>query len=126
MADLAVVAASARPVVVGHNFPAVAGVALTSMQPVYIHGTTGKLALADGSAGSTSGVVGLAAKAVAADEAVTVLGDGSIVAGFTLTGMSYGDRAYLSDTAGALTTAAGEGTTKVTIKRSQAGYTVEG
>ena len=116
MADLTVVAANARPVVVGHSFPAVAGVALTALQPVYLDASTGKLGLGDGSGAGTAGIVGLAAKAVAANEAVTVLGDGSIVAGVTLT-QNYGTREYLSDTAGAMTDTAGEGTTKVTIGR---------
>ena len=114
MADLTVVAANARPAVVGHSVIAVAGVALTALQPVYLDGTTGKLALGDGSAAGTAGIIGLAAKAVAANEAVTVLGDGSIVAGVTLT-QNYGTRVYLSDTAGAMADAAG--TVAVTIGR---------
>jgi hypothetical protein len=107
MADLSVTAANARPVVVKGDFPAVASVALTSLTPVYLDGTTGKAAKGDASAAGTAGVVGLAARAVGADGGVTILGNGSIVAGIDLSGLSYGDRVYLSDTAGALADAAG-------------------
>lgn len=117
MADLTVTAANAKPVKVMSDFPAVASVALTAMQPVYLDGTTGKAALGDASAAGTAGIVGLAAKAVAANEAVTILGNGSIVAGVDLSGLSYGDRVYLSDTAGAMAGTAAEGTVKVTMGR---------
>ena len=121
MADITVTAANARPVVVGHSFPGVALAALDAMTPVYIDGTTGKVAAADASAAGTSGVVGLAAKAVAAGEGVTVLGNGSIVAGHVLTALNYGDRLYLSDTAGKVASTSAEGTTKVTVGRVIAG-----
>lgn len=117
MADLSVTAANAKPVVVGHSFPAIASVALTAMTPVYLDSSSGKAAKGDASAAGTAGILGLAAKAVAADGGVTILGDGCIVAGFDLSGLDYGVRVYLSDTAGALCGTAGEGTTKVCVGR---------
>ena len=61
------------------------------------------------------------AKAVAAGEGVTILGNGSIVAGHVLTALNYGDRLYLSDTAGKVASTSAEGTTKVTVGREIAG-----
>lgn len=117
MADLTVTAASARPVKVQSDFPVVASVALTALTPVYLDGTTGKAKKGDGSAAGTAGLVGLAAKAVSADQGVTILGNGSIVAGIDLSGLSHGDRVYLSDTEGAMCGTSGEGTTKVCVGR---------
>jgi hypothetical protein len=115
MADLTVTAANAKPVIVGHSFPAIAATALTALTPVYLHGTSGKATKGDGSGAGTAGIVGLAAKAVAADGAVTILGDGSLVAGIDLSGLNYGARVYLSDTEGALADA--NGTVNVCIGR---------
>lgn len=115
MADIALTAAKigrAHPDT-DEVFPAIAGAAITAGQVVYFNTTTGKLAVADGSAAGTAQVRGIALNAAAAGEPVTVLKRG-FIEGFTLAG-DYDSAAYLSDTAGALADAAG--TVAVTVGR---------
>lgn len=86
-------------------FDAEAAVAIEAGQAVYIN-SNGKAALADASAANTLVTPGVALNKAAAGQGVSVLKEGH-VAGYDLSGMAYGAKAYASDTAGALADAAG-------------------
>jgi len=83
----------------------IAAVAITKGQAVYLN-TSGKAALADANGSGTLQFRGIALNTVAAGEAVDVLHEG-VVAGFGVSSMNGDAIAYLSNTAGALGTAAG-------------------
>ena len=83
----------------------IASVAITKGQAVYLT-TAGKAALADGNGSGTKQFRGIALNTVGAGDAVDVLHEG-VVAGFTVSGMNGDAIAYLSNTAGALSTTAG-------------------
>jgi hypothetical protein len=80
--------------------------AITVGQAVAVN-TAGKWALADASSAAQNNVRGIALRTVGAGEALTALVHGS-VAGFTLTALAYDDAVYLSNTAGAVATSAGD------------------
>ncbi len=83
-------------------YDGIANVALTPGQAVYIVAASGKLGLADEDASAeASHVWGVALKAAAAGDAVSVLRRGHL-AGATLTGLAYQLPVSLSNTAGAL------------------------
>jgi hypothetical protein len=108
MADLTVTAANVGR---GHRdgeevFTFLAGVAITRGQAVYFNTTTGKLALADASAAGTAQFRGIALQTAQVGQSVDVIMRG-YVSGFDLSGRSYDDLIYVSDTAGALADAAG-------------------
>jgi len=86
----------------------VAASAVTKGQAVYI-ATTGKVAPAGAQVSGGKQFRGIALNAGAASDAVDVLQDGEI-AGFTVSGMNGDAIAYLSNTVGALATAAGSTT----------------
>jgi hypothetical protein len=115
MADIASTAAQVEPVVVGDAEirTAIAAVAITKGQAVYIN-SAGKAALSNAGAAGTAKFRGMALETVGAGQAVSIMRKGE-VAGFDLSGMAYDDPVYLSNTAGALGTAAG--TVSVVIGR---------
>ena len=78
---------------------------VTAGQVLYLN-SSGLWALADGSATGTAQVRGLALGGGGAGQAIAILKKG-LVYGFTLSGLAYDARAYLSDTAGALADANG-------------------
>ena len=82
-----------------------AAVAITAGQAVYTN-SNGKAALADASQAGTLVDVGIALNAAGIGQAVSVL-YGGFCAGFTVSGLSVGDLAYVGDDAGTLDTAAG-------------------
>ena len=105
--EIALTAAQIQPI-----FPAkaeiytfIAAAALTQGQAVYLT-TSGTVGVADANGSSTQQFRGIALEAVAAGQAVSILKRGHC-AGFTVSGMAYDAPAYLSDTAGSLSTAAG-------------------
>lgn len=103
MADIALTAARIAAVFgfATERFDMIAAVALTPGQVVY-RDSNGKAALADANAGGGAEMAaGIALNACGAGGAVSVLKSGHI-AGFTVSGLAYGARVYLSDTAGAL------------------------
>lgn len=83
----------------------IASVAITKGQAVYLT-TAGKAALADANGSGTLQFRGIALNTVGAGDAVDVLHEG-VVSGFGVSGMNGDAIAYLSNTAGALGTAAG-------------------
>lgn len=86
---------------------------VTKGQALYLVAASGKYGVADANDAGKEQVRGIALAAGAAGETIPMLKRG-MVAGFTLSGMSYDDIAYLSDTAGALaTTASGSKTVRV-------------
>jgi len=97
-----------------HTF--VAGGTSQAAAPFYINGTDGKAyPAADGTGTNSTGVWGLATKAVkAAGEPVTLIRRG-ILDGLDLSGMSYGGSVYLSTTSGRLADAS-PGTNGAIIK----------
>lgn len=107
MADIVKTAAQIAPVYPNDAvmFDGIAGAALTAGDAVYWN-SAGKLVKSNAGAGGTAKFAGIALKTVGIGQAVTVLKEGH-VAGFTVSGMAYAAKAYLSDTAGALGDAAG-------------------
>lgn len=85
-----------------YNF--ICGVAITAGQAVHLN-SSGNLILSNGGAAGTAKCVGIALESGEIGQAISVLKSGWI-AGFTLAG-AYGDKAYLSNTAGAVDDAAG-------------------
>lgn len=107
MTDIVVTAAQ-----VGMIFPMkaevrsyIAYVAITKGQAVYIR-TDGKVAVADADGSGTLQFRGIALNTVGAGDAVDVIHDGELY-GFTVAGLNADSMVYLSNTAGALATAAG-------------------
>ncbi len=86
-------------------FDAEAAVALEAGQPAYIN-SNGKAALADASNAATLVTPGVVLNKAGAGQGVSILKEGH-VAGFDLSGLAYGAKVYVSDTAGALADAAG-------------------
>lgn len=116
MADIAVTAAQVEAIdplqAEIHNF--VAAETITQGQVVYLT-TSGTAGVADATtAGGLYQARGIALNGAGAGQAVSVLKEGR-VAGFTVSGMNASAPVYLSETAGALATAApaGTGTTVV-------------
>lgn len=116
MADLALVTANRVSVVeaIGHGRQRTlpAGVAITAGQPVIIDPTTGKWALARGTTAPLARIYGVAARTVAAGEALTAIRLGTLD-GYDLSAMAYDAPVYLSDTLGTLGTTAGTVSTVV-------------
>ena len=84
----------------------ITGVAITRGVPVYIVGSTGKLAIADGNGSGTKQVRGVTLDAGGVGAGIRVLEYGDVY-GYDLSGLDYDAIVYLSDTAGSLDTAAG-------------------
>jgi len=82
-----------------------AGVAITKGQAVYIY-TDGTVKLCDANGSGTYQFRGIALNTVGIGQAVEVLHEGE-VGGFTVAGMNADAVVYVSNTAGALATAAG-------------------
>lgn len=115
MADLTVTAAQVAVVrpEQAEVVTLITGVTVTAGQAVYVVAATGKAALADANASAPAPQFkGIALTGGANGQAINVLKKG-YVTGFDLSGMNYGAKAYLSDTAGALADAAGTATVTV-------------
>ena len=84
----------------------VTGVAVTRGVPVYVVGSTGKLAIADGNGSGTKQVRGVTLDAGGIGAGIRVLEYGDVF-GYDLSGLDYDAVVYLSDTAGSLDTATG-------------------
>lgn len=117
MADIALTAAQIAPVIPqkAEIIDLIAAAAITAGQAVYIN-SDGKAAVADASAAGTAQFRGIALKAAGAGAAVPVLKSG-MVYGFTVSSLDGDAAVYLSDTAGALATTAGDATVDVIIGR---------
>lgn len=85
----------------------IAGEALTRGQFFAIDTTTGKAYLADGSTGARNNARGIVIIGAGAGYPIQGLEDGSVY-GFDLSGLAYDAAVYLSNTAGAADTAAGD------------------
>ncbi len=80
--------------------------ALTEGQALYQHATNGTADVADANDSGKEQFRGIALQAVAVGQTVDILKRGRVY-GYTVSGLSYDDPIYLSDTAGSLSTAAG-------------------
>lgn len=114
MADISVTAAE-----VGRVFPDrdevydfIAAEAITKGAPVFFDATTGQVELADANVADEQQFRGIAVTEAAAGQAITILKRGCVY-GFDLSGMSYDDLAYLSDTVGRISTTVGTLTVNV-------------
>jgi predicted RecA/RadA family phage recombinase len=85
---------------------AIAAVTIAPGDVLYLDATSGKAKLGDGSTAATAVIVGVALNDALAGQAVEYLKSGKI-GGFTVSGLSFGDYVYLSDTAGKIADAAG-------------------
>ena len=84
----------------------VAVAALTEGQALYLVAASGKSGVADANDSGKQQFRGIALQAVAAGQTVDILVRGRVY-GYTVSGLSYDDPIYLSDTAGSLSTAVG-------------------
>lgn len=107
MADLALVTADTLHIVESiEQMTGVAGVDITAGQIIRPDATTGKWALSDANNAADVLCSYMATRTAKAGTALTGLKRGT-VDGFDVSGLSYGDPAYISDTAGALGSTAG-------------------
>ena len=97
-------------------FEAIAGEAIDAGEIVYIDASTGKLELADGSAAGTANARGAALTDAAAGQAVTCVKEGAVY-GYGVSALAYDLHLYVSDTAGALGSAASDATVDVIVAR---------
>lgn len=118
MADIALTADDVRRIFpVERTYDHIAAAAITRGQLVYMN-TSGKVDLANAAVTGTAQVLGMALKDAAAGQVVPILYRGW-VAGFTVSGVAYEGRLYLSAvTAGAMADAAGA--VSVTVARIRA------
>lgn len=80
--------------------------AIAKGEAVYFDTATGTIGVADASDSNHQQIRGVALEGVASGQSVDVLKRG-LLAGYTVSSMSYDDKVYLSDTAGDLDTANG-------------------
>lgn len=85
--------------------PVIANATLANGDATYL-ASTGKYDLADGNGSGTKQFRGICIQAAGAGQSTSILERGAI-GGYDVSGMSYDDIVYLSDTAGALSTTAG-------------------
>lgn len=108
MSDLTLTAAQIAPV--NENayeaWTLIAAATITAGQAVAVD-SNGLAALADASTAAQNNVRGVCIIGGGAGQAVTILVQGSVY-GFDLSGLAYDAAVYLSNTAGALATAAGD------------------
>lgn len=114
MADISLVTADRVSLVKGEmgdgglTPPGLAGEAIVAGAPVYRAAATGKWLNSDANAASPAdSVAGVALRTVITGEPVTCAFGKSIIDGYDLSGLSYGDPVYLSNTVGRLGTTAG-------------------
>lgn len=109
MSDITLTAAQVSEVneFEGEKWTPVAGEAITKGQAVAIDTSTGKAYLADASTSARNNFRGVALKDAAAGKPVTI-GVHTSVYGFDLSGLSWDAAIYLSNTAGAFATTAGD------------------
>ncbi len=115
MADLTVTAAQVSAVFPDkcEIYSFIAGATITAGQPVYMIAATGKVGVADANGSAPAPQFkGIALNGGVSGTVINVLKRGAVY-GFDLSGINYGVRAYLSDTAGSLADAAG--TTSVAV-----------
>lgn len=128
MADIDLVTANRVSLVKGEmgdgdlGPPGVAGEAIVAGAPVYRDATSGKYLNSDGNGSGTDSVYGIALRTVIAGEPLTVAKGRAILDGYALTGMSFGDPVYLSNTVGRLSTTAGG--TSIVVGRVAPGFAV--
>jgi hypothetical protein len=108
MADIALTAAQVQPIFPDQAeiYSFIAAEAITQGEAVYMLTAAGTVGVADANVANKQQFRGIALEGVAAGQVVSVLKRGH-VAGFTVSGSSYDDILYLSDTAGNLADAAG-------------------
>lgn len=120
MADIALTTADKVDVVesiIQHTAPTAE--AITAGMAVRIDTTTGKFTKANGTDAAESRIYGLATKTVAAGLPVTAIRKG-VMDGFAISGLTFDDIVYLSDTDGLLADAAG--TVSVVVGRTIGGH----
>jgi hypothetical protein len=101
--------------------PGVAGEAITAGAPVYLAAATGKYLNSDGNGSSPADSVrAIALKTVIAGEPLDCAFGKSILDGYALSGLNFGDPVYLSNTVGRLGTTAGS--TSVIVGRVVPGF----
>lgn len=106
--EIAITAAQIAPVFpeLAEIYDYIAAETITKGQAVCFNATYGTVEVADANLAGNQQFRGIALEGGAAGQVIPVLIRGHC-AGFTLSGMSYDDIAYLSDTVGALSTAVG-------------------
>lgn len=109
MSDLTVTAAQVAPVNENEykDVTYLAGETIDKGQAFAVDTTTGKAYLADASTSARNNVRGIATLKANAGQPVHGVQDGSLF-GFDLSGLAYDAAVYLSNTAGALATTAGD------------------
>jgi len=118
MADITVTAAKVAPVFPekAEIYSGVCAVTVTAGQAVYFN-SDGKLALSDGSAAGTAISAGIALEGGGAGQVISVLKRGHVY-GFTVSSLDPHVDLYISDTAGALGSDAGDATNDTIIAQT--------
>ena len=106
--EIALTAVLVQPIfpLLAEIYPFIAAEAIAQGEAVYFLTAAGTVGVADANASDKQQFRGIALEGVGAGQAVSVLKRGH-VAGYTVSGMSYDDKVYLSDTAGDLSTTNG-------------------
>ena len=113
MANLTIT--NARPVETVMQFTGPAVEAIAAGQRCRFDASTGKIALGNGTTAAEVKRGGIATRAAAAGETLTIINQGIVDVGDALDALSFGDDIYVSDTDGTFSTAVGDSTVDVIV-----------
>lgn len=113
MAELTITKCDQVQVVQQFTGPAVETIA--EGQRCRFDATTGKIALGNGTTAAEVKAGGIATRAAAAGETLTIINQGIVDVGEALAALSFGDDIYVSDTDGGFSTEVGDSTVDVIV-----------
>ena len=113
MAELTITKCDQVQVVQQFTGPAVE--TITEGQRCRFDATTGKIALGNGTTAAEVKAGGIATRAAAAGETLTIINQGIVDVGEALAALSFGDDIYVSDTDGGFSTEVGDSTVDVIV-----------
>ena len=113
MAELTITKCDQVQVVQQFTGPAVE--TITEGQRCRFDATTGKIALGNGTSAAEVKAGGIATRAAAAGETLTIINQGIVDVGEALAALSFGDDIYVSDTDGGFSTEVGDSTVDVIV-----------
>ena len=113
MAELTITKCDQVQVVQQFTGPAVE--TITEGQRCRFDATTGKIALGNGTTAAEVKAGGIATRAAAVGETLTIINQGIVDVGEALAALSFGDDIYVSDTDGGFSTEVGDSTVDVIV-----------
>ena len=113
MAELTITKCDQVQVVQQFTGPAVE--AITEGQRCRFDATTGKIALGNGTTAAEVKAGGIATRAAAVGETLTIINQGIVDVGEALVALAFGDDIYVSDTDGGFSTEVGDSTVDVIV-----------